>query len=77
MAGYGLTVQGSGATPPLRQYAAAVLEGFSRVSRLRAIESSIALRNKLDILRVNLKGNNNALTDNYIQFRIPGVTDSS
>ena len=41
---------------------------------LRALESSIASRNKLDILPVNLEGHNNALTDNYIEFRIPGVT---
>ena len=56
MAGYGLIVQGSGAT-----------------TRLRAIESSIASHNMLDILPVNLEGSNNALTDNYIEFRTSGV----
>ena len=44
------------------------------MSRLRAIESSIASCNKLDILPVNLEGPNNALTDNYIEFRIRTVT---
>lgn len=73
MAEYGLDVQGGGSSTSLRQYAPAVSEGFPRVTRVRPVESSIASRNKLDILPVNLEGSNNEINDSYIEFRIPGV----
>ena len=37
------------------------------------MESSIAARTKLDILPVNLEGNNEGITDTYIEFRVAGV----
>lgn len=73
MAQYGLDVQGGGSSTSLREYSAAVTDNFPRVSRLRAIESSIASRNKLDVLPVNLEGPNNSINDTYIEYRIPGV----
>lgn len=73
MAAYGLDVQGGGSATSLRQYAAAVSEGFPWVKRVRPKESCIASRNKLDILPVNLEGPNTEINGSYIEYRIPGV----
>ena len=72
MSAYGPDVQGGGVYAPLREYMASVTENFPRVTHTRTIESSIASRRKLDILPVNL-GADNTITDNYIEYRIPGV----
>ena len=72
MSPYGPDVEGAGVYTPLREYMASVTENFPRVMHTRTIESSIASRRKLDILPVNL-GTDNTITDNYIEYRIPGV----
>ncbi|XP_042855398.1 uncharacterized protein LOC122242213 [Penaeus japonicus] len=67
-----MDVEGGGVQSPFNDYLASITESFPRVSRKRVIESSISSRRKLDVLPVNLEGDN-GVRDSYIEFRIPGV----
>ena len=62
-------------TVPIAEYAPSIVSEFPRIYRQRLVESSIASKNLVDILPVNL--NNNArLQDRYLEFRVPGVRGS-
>ena len=57
---------------PLAEYTASVTESFPYPAKQRAVETSVLHRRTFDTLPINqpLSG---ALTDNYLEFRIPGI----
>ena len=57
---------------PVPEYINSVVEEFPKITKGRAIESSIASRYVTDILPVNLSSNMR-ITDQYLEFRIEGV----
>lgn len=65
-------VLGAGVRAPVSEFSAAVTELFPNPNRSRIIESSIAGRKAFDTLPVN-QSLTGSLTDNYLEFRIPGI----
>ena len=57
---------------PVPEYINSVVDEFPKITKGRAIESSIASRYVTDILPVNLSSNLR-ITDKYLEFRIEGV----
>ena len=73
MTEYGPDVQGGGVSTSLNEYVSSVTENFPRISKGRSIESSIAGRNKLDVLPVNNSNDGDGIRDRYVEFRVAGV----
>ena len=69
----GPNTPGAGVEIPISRYIAGVTDNFPRVNRNRIVEVSIAGRERIDILPVNLTSDRR-LEGGYIEFRIPGIT---
>lgn len=68
----GPTTPSTGDQVPVSRFIASIADGYPRVDRNRLIESSIAGREKVEVLPINLNSYG-LINGGFLEFRIPGI----
>ena len=66
---------GTGNNIPISTYVAGITESYPNVNRQRVIESFINSKEMIDLLPTNM-GDNQSLSDKYLEYRINGIVGS-